>query len=37
MGNDFDIIRFLQFAGPTYGLMLIALLLILNLGTRKRK
>lgn len=37
MGNEFDVIEFLKFAGPTYGLMLIALLLILNLGTRKKK
>jgi len=37
MGNDFDLIRFLQTAGLTYGLMLVALLLILRLGKRKRK
>lgn len=37
LGNDFDLIRLLQTAGLTYVLMLIALLLILKLGTRKRK
>lgn len=37
MGNDFDLLNFFQTAGLTYALMLVALLLILNLGTRKRK
>ena len=37
MGSNFDVIEFLKFAGPTYALMLIALFLILNFGTRKKK
>ena len=37
MIGDFDLIRVLQIAGPTYALMLIAVILLVHFGTRDRK
>lgn len=37
MINDFSIIEFFKIAGPTFALMLIALALIVRIGTRSHK